>query len=97
MPRQGESKLSITAEDQFSPQICFDLEPGGFEISIAGVFVADVTLQRKFEGESIWRDVHVWDEPSECIGEQTVAETLWRLGVKTGDFSSGPIEVRLAQ
>lgn len=101
MPRQGFVEKSITGADQFTDQICFEIETdkggGGFEVSISGTFVATVTIQRKFEGKSVWQDVFDFTAPNECVGNQVDAKTFWRIGVKTGNFTSGPIEVRLAQ
>lgn len=85
---------SVTAENVFT-----DILPVRTKlrvsVSVSGTFVATVTLQRRLDGAN-WRDVESWsseiettyvvDEPSEL-----------RLGVKTGDFTSGTAVCRIGK
>jgi len=74
---------SITAENQFTDSIKLS---GPFDFSIAGTFVATVTVQRSYDN-STWRDVDTFTAASEEYGYQP--EIAWyRAGVKTGEFTS---------
>jgi hypothetical protein len=82
---------SITAENQFTDAIKLS---GPFDFSVAGTFVATVTVQRSYDN-STWRDVDTFNSPSEEYGYQP--EIAWyRAGVKTGGFTSGTVVVTLA-
>lgn len=81
---------SITAENTFTNAL--NLYPGArVSISISDTFVATVTLQRRLD-ETNWRDVESWSGGIETsyIGDQ---DQDVRLGVKTGDFTSGTAEL----
>ncbi|KKN52666.1 hypothetical protein LCGC14_0610600 [marine sediment metagenome] len=62
-------------------------------ISVSGTFGATVTLQRRLDGTN-WRDVSNWTTTTEesYIVDQRVD---LRIGVKTGNFTSGTAVVRL--
>ena len=82
---------SITAENQFTDSIKMS---GPFDFSIAGTFVATVTVQRSYDN-STWRDVDTFNAATEEVGYQP--EIAWyRAGVKTGGFTSGTAVVTLA-
>jgi hypothetical protein len=82
---------SITAQNQFTDAIRLT---GLFDLSVAGTFVATVTVQRSYDN-STWRDVDVFTAPVEMTGSQ--GEIAWyRGGVKTGEFTSGTVVVTLA-
>ena len=82
---------SITAENQFTDSIKMS---GPFDFSIAGTFVATVTVQRSYDN-STWRDVDTFTSATEEVGYQP--EIAWyRAGVKTGGFTSGTAVVTLA-
>lgn len=68
-----------------------------FNISVGGTFVATVTLQRSFDGGSTWHDVWATAEPAERIVDTTESGLLWRLGVKSGEFTSGSLHARMSQ
>lgn len=67
---------------------------GAFDLSISGTFTATVTVQRSYDNSS-WRDVDTFTSPTEETGFQ--GEIAWyRAGVKTSEFTSGPVSVSLA-
>ena len=90
---------TITGEDQFTTPKFFSER--FFTISIAGTFVATVTVQRvngsrrtPATDASDWHDVQDYT----VVGEQNGLDTgghWYRIGVKTGKFTSGPIEVAI--
>lgn len=83
---------SITTENTFSTAAQLE---GYFNLSISGTFVATVTVQRSPDN-STWQDVDTFTTPSEEVGFDP--EFMWyRVGVKTGDFTSGTVVVRLGR
>jgi hypothetical protein len=82
---------TITAEDEWTPSIKLS---GAFDLSISGTFMATVTVQRSYDN-STWRDVDTFTNPTEETGFQGEI-AYYRVGVKTGDFTSGSASVSLA-
>jgi len=83
---------AISAENTFSDAV--NLE-GYFNISISGTFVATVTVQRSYDG-STWHDVDSWTAPSEETGFDPEF-CQYRIGVKTGGYTSGTVNVRIGE
>ena len=88
----GLVEKEITAENTFSD--CLYTE-GGFNFSISGTFVATVTVQRSFDQGSTWRDVETFTSPIETYGTDPGPTVAYRAGVKTGDFTSGTVNIRI--
>ena len=83
---------TITAQNSFTDSVQIT---GWFNISVSGTFGATVTAQRSPDNVN-WFDVDSWTAPVEEVGMEP--EVLWyRVGVKTGDFTSGSVVVRLGQ
>jgi hypothetical protein len=71
---------------------------GRLNISIGGSgWVAVITLQRTFDAGATWLDVTTYSSPEEAYVEEFEEEVLYRLGCKTGDFTSGSIPLRLSR
>lgn len=86
------ASADITAQNTFTDAVQLS---GWFNVSISGTFSATVTIQRSFDN-STWRDVDSWTAPTEEVGMEP--EVCWyRIGVKTGNFTSGTASVRLGQ
>lgn len=66
---------------------------GNFNVSISGTFAATVAVQRSVDG-STWGDVNTYTAPIEASGYEPEA-MYYRIGVKTGDYTSGTATVRL--
>lgn len=83
---------SITAQNSFTDAVQIT---GWFNVSISGTFSATVVAQRSTDNVT-WRDVDSWTAPAEDVGMEP--EVMWyRVGVKTGGFTSGTVVVRLGQ
>jgi hypothetical protein len=82
---------TITAENSFTDPPIIPIN-----MSISGTFVATVVLQRTFDGGRNWLDVESFTEPAERQISEPEPGVLYRLGVKTGGFTSGTIYVRLS-
>lgn len=81
-------KRTVTAENQFTDTI--RIANRSFTTSIrSSALSATITLQRKLPDEdaTAWRDVDSWTANAEKNGE-SVGVWDYRIGVKTGGFSS---------
>ena len=82
---------SVSAEDTWSDP----LEVlNGFDLSISGTFVGTVTVQRSFDGGSVWRDVDTFTGPIETFGTQP-SYSNYRVGIASGNYTSGTAVVTL--
>jgi hypothetical protein len=84
------STVTITAENTFSTGA---LTEGYFNVSISGTFVATVFLQRSTDNTT-WMDVDSFTTPLEQYGFDPEF-MYYRIGVKTGGFTSGTIVCRI--
>ena len=85
---------SITGENLFSDAVKII---GYFNISISGIWVGTITVQRSFDEGSTWFDVATWTANTQEYGFEPEREVQYRVGIKTGDFVSGQADVRLSQ
>lgn len=92
---------SITAEDTFTTSIRVTGvgDARSFSVIISNTFSATVTVQRSIGEEGDWQDVPTLSHTSatsygynDSLDNQIV---YYRVGVKTGDFSSGTADVQL--
>lgn len=90
----GLVTASITAQNTFSDGLYVE---GGFNLSISGTFSATVTVQRSFDQGSTWRDVDTFTAPIETFGTDPEPVVVYRAGVKTGDFTSGTVDIRIGR
>jgi len=93
---------TITAQNTFtdwivpSKQTSFGVNQKGYlNLSIYGTFTATVTVQRTFDDGTTVLDVAEYTTPAERIVEDHEIKAKYRVGVKTGDFTSGTVSVRL--
>lgn len=86
---------AITAQNTFTEPLSITKSIGDtFNVSIWGTFVASVVLQRSFDNGTTWLDIVSYTYPIEDIGTEPEG-ALYRIGVKTGAFTSGTVNVRL--
>lgn len=85
---------SVTAENLFTDAVKLT---GYFNLSMSGTWEATVTIQRAFDGGSTWLDVAEYTDSSEEYGFECEGGIVYRVGVKTGDFTSGTVVLRLSQ
>ena len=81
---------SIGAQNTFSDAVQLT---GYFNVSISGTFAASVVVQRSTDN-STWRDVNTFTAPFEGTGYEPEV-MYYRIGVKTGGYTSGTADVRL--
>jgi hypothetical protein len=83
---------AIGAENTFTDAVRLG---GNFNISIQGTFSATVFVQRSYDNSN-WYDVDSFTSATEQTGFEP--EYIWyRLGVKTGGYTSGTANVRIGQ
>ena len=84
---------SISAEDTFTDWVLFT--SGTYvDLSISGTFSATVTLQRKFEKYGSPLDVDTFTSSAEK-DFYVAATAYYRVGIKTGDYTSGTANVKM--
>lgn len=88
----AKATASIAAQDSFTDWM---MARGLFNLSIGGTFVATVTLQRRFQGGDP-ADVESFTAPAEEQYAEDEPGVEYRLGVKTGDYTSGDAACRLS-
>lgn len=81
---------SLSAQNTFSEVLNL---AGYFDLSISGTFVATITVQRSFDNVN-WFDVDTFNAPIETYGFNP-SQCYYRVGVKTGNYTSGTIVVSL--
>ena len=85
---------SITAQNTFTDSLGLH---GSFNISISGTWSATVTVQRSFDSGTTWLDVESFTANTEQYGFEPEDGVLYRAGVKTGNFTSGTVVLRISQ
>jgi len=88
---------SITAQNTFTDWITPSLKNGQLNVSISGVDDSEVTLQRSFDGGSTALDYDSYITNTEFIMYDAEVNVLYRLGVKTGDYGTDTVAVRLSR
>ena len=85
---------TITAENQFT-------DPaevvGYFNLAISGTWAGTVTVQRSFDKGSTWYDVDTWTANTQEYGFEPERGIQYRVGIKTGGYTSGTCVVRISQ
>ena len=90
---QVVSDRSVTAQNQFSDG---EVMRGNFNISISGTWSATIWVQRSFDN-STWLDVISYTANVETYRFEPEANVYYRIGCKTGGYTSGTAVVRLSQ
>lgn len=95
LPRDsGLVEADISAQNTFTDGL---YTVGDFNLSISGTFTATVTVQRSFDQGSTWRDVETFTAPTEKYGSDPGPSVIYRAGVKTGDYTSGTVSIRIGR
>lgn len=100
---------AVTAENQYtsgiSPYNAFLYNPkaGSLGIFISGTFSATVSLQYSLDRGATWNDLYVAGTRKTYTGpaHDTITDfepgVMYRIGVPTGSFTSGTVNVRLSK
>jgi hypothetical protein len=68
---------------------------GYFNLSISGTFSATVTVQRSFDRTN-WFDVDTFTSPIQTYGFDP-SQCFYRVGIKTGNYTSGTAVVSIIE
>lgn len=93
MTERNKVEDSLSAENTFGEALQLDANDR-YAVSVSGTFVATVTIQRRFDGEN-WRDIEAYTVETEKDGIAAAGQTI-RLGIKTGDYTSGAALCRIS-
>ena len=88
------TSASITAQNTFTDAFASVPANIRMSVSISGTYVATVTLQRMCDGTN-WRDIQSWTSTVAEVTYHADENCSVRIGVKTGDFTSGTAVLRL--
>jgi hypothetical protein len=94
-PAYTSSRLSVQGDYRAAGRA--DL--GSLNLCITGTWEGTVTLQRMFPGTAEWVDTGYTWTANDC-GKRIVDTepgVKYRLGVKTGEYTSGTVNVRLSK
>jgi hypothetical protein len=84
---------SLVAENTFTDVMSRVVGPA-FNVSISGTWAGTLMLQRRLDGTN-WRDVETFTANVETEWPTKGDHVEWRLGFKTGAYTSGTAVVRL--
>lgn len=87
---------SVASQNTFTEAAEFD-PSRPFNLSVTGTWAGTVTLQRSYDDGTSWGDVDSYTANTEKMVETTEVGVLWRLGIKTGGYTSGTAVCRLSQ
>ena len=90
------SSASITNANSFTEATIFD-QRRPFNVSVSGTFSATVALQRSFDDGVTWLTVWTTTTAAEILVDTIEEDIQWRLGVRTGDYTSGTVVARMSQ
>ncbi len=85
---------SVAAQNTFSNTIKLH---GYYNLSLSGTWVATVHLQRSFDNGTNWMDIDSYTANTELVGHEPELGILYRAGVKTGNYTSGTVVIRISQ
>lgn len=85
---------SLTAENTFTDW--FDCD-SIFNLSISGTWAATITLQRSYDSGTTPLDVTTYTANAEEIVTNPEKGMLYRIGIKTGAYTSGTAVLRLSR
>jgi hypothetical protein len=90
----ASSTAAISAQNTFCSPLVLH---GHFNLSIGGTFAGTVTAQRSYDNGSTWTDVEDFTSPAQRVGFEPETNVQYRVGFKTGAYTSGTANVRLSQ
>lgn len=90
--------VTATAQNTFSDPLTVGSQ-SPVDIAIDGTFTATVTVQRRRSdfNNNAWMDLPTtYDAPTQALIEPNGSNWEYRIGVKTGGFTSGTVTAALA-
>lgn len=96
MTRVSVVETTITAQNQFTDPLQLDIKDR-FSVTIGSGLVGTITVQVSYDGGTTWFDVKTYTLATVEISEPCAENAKYRIGVKTGDFTSGTGVLRLGR
>ena len=90
------AKATVTADNTFTDAITVNKDY--FEIIVSGTFSATITVQEQPSEGAAWIDIKQYTEadlPIRKVSNTIRRKSNFRIGVKTGDFTSGTINLEI--
>ncbi len=87
---------SLTAQNTFTEEIV-PRKGSPMNVSVSGTWAGTIVLQRSFNAGSTWVDVASYTANTEGVIESVEDKVRWRVGFKTGAYTSGTAVCRLSQ
>jgi len=89
----------VTAQNTFTVGVKLSPAPleFGVWINYAAGAIATVTLQRSSDEGVTWEDIETFTATAQRNARSDSPKTLYRLGVKTGEFTMGTITLKITQ
>lgn len=92
--RLALAEASASAQNTFTSAVSLH---GHYNVSVSGTFTATVTLQRSFDDGTTWLDVKTYTAGAQEVGLEPEYGVVYRIGVKTGEYTSGTAVLRLSR
>jgi len=94
MAKIVEQKETITAQNIFTEWAQLK---GEADLSISGLSGSVVTVQRTLDNGETIKDIENFTADAEKIIVSSIAGTLYRVGIKTGDYAADTVLVEISQ
>ena len=88
------SDASAATENTYTTAIYIS---GYFNLSISGTWAGTVTVQRSWDLGTSWVDVSTYTANTQKVGFEPEENIQYRVGIKTGGYTSGTAVMRLSQ
>ena len=90
---------SLTAENTFTDWYSsrYDNADGYLNLSVSGTWVGTITVQRSFDGGVTPLDVEQYTSNIEKYVQDFETGVVYRIGFKTGEFTSGTAVCRVSR
>lgn len=85
---------NLTAQNTYTSPL--QVAKKSFNLSVSGTWAGTLTLQRSFDGGTTWVDVETYTANTEKVGTDPEHKVFYRIGFKTGEYTSGTAVVRLS-
>jgi len=103
----GVVSATLTGADQFTAESEGGIQNstgtqgirirGYFNLSIGGTWSGRVTMQRSFDRGASWVDINKYSQNDQTYDQEIESGVLYRIGFKTGDYTSGTAIVRISK
>ncbi len=94
MGSRAKVTATLTAQNTFTDFVALR---GNGDISVSGISDSTVTVQRSFDGGSTFKDIEAFTADFERTVDASEQGTLYRVGIKTGDYGTDTVLCEISQ